>query len=71
MTKDNKHPYGWTRKPTYEELEKTFDRCKDLHRQSDQKLQLILEYCQKSDKIHYPNWFWSEDIKNIILEGKE
>jgi len=37
------HPYGWTRKPTYEELDKIFERCRELHQEAEAKLDAIVK----------------------------
>ena len=35
------YPYGWTRKPTYEELDAIFDRCRELHQKAEKKIKQI------------------------------
>ena len=35
------YPYGWTRKPTYEELDQIFDRCRELHQKAEKKLDVL------------------------------
>ena len=48
----------------YRDLQNAWDDMEML----EGKLEAIKKYCLESDKIHSPQWFWSEDIKKI-LEG--
>jgi len=46
------YPYGWTRKPTYEELDKIFDRCRELHQKAEKKIKQIEALFKKYEESY-------------------
>ena len=63
------HPYGWTRQPTYEELDKIFLRCRELHLEAEGKLKAIEKVVDEYFSVNDFGTTYMEHIK-LILEGK-
>lgn len=59
------YPYGWTRKPTYEELENIFDRCRELHQEAENKLKEIQVW---ADEINSRLWNYDETQEITTLD---
>jgi len=67
------YPYGWTRKPTYEELDKIFERCRELHQEAEMKLEAVKTLAkgywnEEGDWVTHEWQEWHDKLMKILGE---